>query len=408
MPLPKTDEDIKAGWGPKQWTFHKWALENSQAIQDTLKLDAEWDALDKLIARRWPNQKDQDEYYAWSRQWNGRFMLRLCYKWTTQDFINQVLSTNFLNAKESIDLWWAMDMYNLPFIPLGHAKFADVESFYAFEPSARCITPHRNESAPSVMGKQILAMDVRFQEASTESIASGSSGTDDSSSNCSNASSTFSKPEKPGHRFCASTDSLHQPHDPVELARNEIDPDHFVFAQLGMLYVFGGDYNSARIRDSDVFNEGTWWRNGLVVVVRLDHKGRCGAVYVLYDPKSDIKADNDSDDDSCEDSDDDYYEDSDEEELAPEAERHTPGRLNPDCKEGFLLAKVANNLNELGQMNKEFQFLPITSVESLIHRAQLLEHGEGGRIISPAFTMDHEKDESHKPLRPSIHRQHIL
>ncbi|KAK2476960.1 hypothetical protein H9L39_12184 [Fusarium oxysporum f. sp. albedinis] len=69
-----------------------------------------------------------------------------------------------------------------------------------------------------------------------------------------------------------------------------------------------------------------------------------GAVYVLYHPNSSIEVEDHSDG----------------EELAPEAKDHFPGRLHPRCNEGFLLAKIADNLKELGNFNKEFRFLPIT------------------------------------------------
>ncbi|KAH7222923.1 hypothetical protein BKA60DRAFT_668814 [Fusarium oxysporum] len=263
-----------------------------------------------------------------------------------------------------------MDTYNLSSIPIGHAKFGGVESYYAFRPAHNFLKPDRNESGPSVLGTSILAMTVKFTKPRTQSIASASSGAFDSSSSGPKASSIFSRPEKPAPRTRASTGSGEQA-DPVEVARNEVDPNHFVFAQLGLLYVYGGDYEYAKGWGIDVLKQGPWWRNDLVVVVRLDHKGNHGAVYVLYHPNSSIEVEDHSDG----------------EELAPEAKDHVPGRLHPRCNEGFLLAKIADNLKELGEFNKEFRFLPITKTASMIHGAQLLEDNEHGLTIGPALAM---------------------
>ncbi|WKT49238.1 hypothetical protein QSH57_014168 [Fusarium oxysporum f. sp. vasinfectum] len=248
----------------------------------------------------------------------------MSYKWSPQEFIDK-----------------AMDTYNLSSIPIGHAKFGGVESYNAFRPAHNFLKPDRNESGPSVLGTSILAMTVKF-----------------------------TKPQKPAPRTRASTGSGEQA-DPVEVARNEVDPNHFVFAQLGLLYVYGGDYEYAKGWGIDVLKQGPWWRNDLVVVVRLDHKGNHGAVYVLYHPNSSIEVEDHSDG----------------EELAPEAKDHVPGRLHPRCNEGFLLAKIADNLKELGEFNKEFRFLPITKTASMIHGAQLLEDNEHGLTIGPALAM---------------------
>ncbi|KAF5596603.1 hypothetical protein FPCIR_3951 [Fusarium pseudocircinatum] len=370
MPLPDTDERIQARWGPRERLFHQWCLDNSKAIQDTLKFEAKWNAFDLLLQRRWPRKQDREAYYAWSREWNGRHMLRMSYRMTPREFLDKVLLTNFLDTEESVNLWWAMDTYNLPSIPLGYANFGGVGSYYVFEPAHRCIKPDRNETGPSVMGKHILAMTVRLMDSHAGSETSSSSGTQASSSSRSRASSVFSRPEKPQHKSRASTGSAQQA-NPVTQARNEIDPNNFVFAQLGILYVFGGDGQAARRLGPKVLSQGPWWRNDLRVVVRLDSKGKPGAVYVLYHPNSSIEVEDDSDD----------------VELAPEAEYHVPGRLHPRCNEGFTLAKVANSLKELGEFNKEFRFLPITTFTSVIHRAQILEHRERGLTISPALAM---------------------
>ncbi|KAI1019266.1 hypothetical protein LB503_009270 [Fusarium chuoi] len=367
MPLPDTDEMIQARWGPRERQFHKWSLDNSKAILDTLAWEAKWNAFDLLLQRRWPSKQDREAYHAWSREWNGRHIRRMSYRMTPREFLDKVLLTNFLDTEESVNLWWAMDTYNLPSVPLGYARFGGVESYYAFEPAARCIQPDRNETGPSVMGKHILAMTVRLVDSETGSTTSG---TLDSSSSRSRASSVFSRPEKPQHKTRASTGSAQQA-DPITQARNEIDPNNFVFAQLGMLYVFGGDGKAARKRGPQVLSQGPWWRNDLRVVVRLDGKGNPGAVYVLYHPNSSTGVEDDPDD----------------VELVPEAEGHIPGRLHPRCNEGFMLAKVANSVKDLGEFNKEFRFLPITIFPGVIHRAQILEHSELGLNIAPALAM---------------------
>ncbi|TVY63054.1 hypothetical protein Focb16_v015136 [Fusarium oxysporum f. sp. cubense] len=311
MPLPDTDEMIQARWGKRQWNFYNWANDNAKALQDTLKLDAEWNALDLLLQKRWPRKKDREDYYAWSREWNGRFMLRMSYKWSPQEFIDKVLATNFFEAEGSVDLWWAMDTYNLSSIPIGHAKFGGVESYYAFRPAHNFLKLDRNESGPSVLGTSILAMTVKF-----------------------------TKP--PALKLGLFSQDLKSQHPVLVL---QLAPEN----------------RQILLR----------WRNDLVVVVRLDHKGNHGAVYVLYHPNSSIEVEDHSDG----------------EELAPEAKDHVPGRLHPRCNEGFLLAKIADNFKELGKFNKEFRFLPITKTASKIHCAQLFGNNEHGLTIGPALAM---------------------
>ncbi|KAG5799021.1 hypothetical protein H9Q69_001962 [Fusarium xylarioides] len=374
MPLPDTDEMIQARWGSKQWNFYNWETNNAKTIEDTLKPGSDWDALSKLISAAWPNEKDREEYEAWAHKWHGRFSLRMAYQWSPEEFIDTVLATDFLEAAEYQlhDLWWAMDTYNLPWIPIGHAKFGGVESYYAFEPAHRFLEPDCNESGPSVLGTDILAMNVKFDKVRTLSVSGGSPETSAFSLSALKMPSDLTKPEKPNIRPRALTGPEQQP-DPVELARKEIDPNHFVFAQLGLLYVYGGDYDHAKGGGIDVLQQGRWWRNDLVVVVRLDKKGNQGAVYVIYHANSSVEKD---------------YNDG--EELAPEAKDHVAGRLHPRCNEGFSLAKIANSFHELGRFDKEFRFLPITKTTCVIHHAQFLEHNEDELTIGPALALPAE------------------
>ncbi|KAF5715761.1 hypothetical protein FMUND_6678 [Fusarium mundagurra] len=345
MPLPDTDEMIQARWGSKQWSFYNWETNNAKTIEDTLKPGSDWDALSKLISAAWPNEKDREEYEAWAHKWHGRFSLRMAYQWSPEEFIDTVLATNFLEAAEYQlhELWWAMDTYNLPWIPIGHAKFGGVESYYAFQPAHRFLEPDCNESGPSILGPNILAMNVKFDKARTLSVSGGSPEASGFSLSTPKMPSGVTKPEKPNIRPRALTGPEQLP-DPVELARKEIDPNHFVFAQLGLLYVYGGDYDHAK-----------------------------GAVYVIYHANSSVEKDYD-----------------DGEELAPEAKDHVAGRLHPRCNEGFSLAKIANSFHELGNFDKEFRFLPITKTTSVIHHAQFLEHNEGELTIGPALALPAE------------------
>ncbi|KAF5657299.1 hypothetical protein FCIRC_13311 [Fusarium circinatum] len=351
MPKPDTDEMIQASWGSKQWSFYNWECENAQAIEDTLRPGSDYDALSKFIAAAWPDEKDHEEYEAWSDEWHGRFFRRMLYPWSAKDFIDTVIATNFLEAAVSQlhELWWAIDTNKLSWIPIGHAEFGGVESYYAFEPAHRFLEPDFKQTGPSILGTDILSMTVKCPP--------------------------ISKPEKPNPRPRALTGIEQQP-DPVELARNEIDPNHFVFAQIGLLYVYGKDYDHAKGCGIDVLMDGPWWRNDLVVVVRLDNKGNQGAVYVIWHANSSVEKDHD---------DGEYYDDG--EPLAPEAKDHVPGRLHPRCNEGFSLAKIANSVHELGQFDKEFRFIPITNTTSVIHHVQFLEHDEQWITIEPALAL---------------------
>ncbi|KAF5643242.1 hypothetical protein F52700_2958 [Fusarium sp. NRRL 52700] len=367
MTRPETDEMIQARWGSKQWSFYNWECENAQAIEDTMQPGSDWDALSKFVSAAWPDEKDREEYEAWAHKWHGRVFLRLAWPWSAKDFVDAVLATNFLEAAMSPlhELWWDMDTCNLSSVPIGHAKFGGVESYYAFDPAHRFLEPDFKQSGPFIVDTDVLSMNVKFGKARTLSVSSGSLETTHGGPKM---SSNLSKPEKPNPRPRALTGPEQKP-DPVELARNEIDPNHFVFAELGLLYVYGKDYDHAKGCGNDVLMEGPWWGNGLVVVVRIDNKGNQGAVYVIWHANSIVERDYD-----------------DGEGLLPEAKDHVPGRLHPRCNEGFSLAKIANSVHELGQFDKEFRFLPITKTTSVIHCTKFVERDEG-ITIEPALAL---------------------
>jgi hypothetical protein len=97
MPLPKTDEEIMAGWPAQEWEFHNWEEKNSREILDTQNRDAEWDAHSKLIRQAWQDPNDREKYLEWSHNWHGRIFVRNKYVINTEDFIEMISQANFLD-----------------------------------------------------------------------------------------------------------------------------------------------------------------------------------------------------------------------------------------------------------------------------------------------------------------------
>jgi hypothetical protein len=226
-----------------------------------------------------------------------------------------------------------MDAYNISFIPLGRSNFGNVPTYYAFRPTGRFLQPDINIDGPGTTSIHILALNLTDVRSQTVSEIGDTSST---------VLSKSSTPTVTGET-------------PTDKARGEIDPNHFVFAQLGALYVFAEKCEDDKVYDQSTLNEGRWWSNGFAVVVRLSEKGVPGAVYTLYNHGKQIEYTEDDEEDDCDES--------------PEAAGHIPGYLHPRCTEGFKFAKVADSVEALGDHTKRFTFIPITQNENQIVRA---------------------------------------
>ncbi|SPJ76303.1 uncharacterized protein FTOL_06034 [Fusarium torulosum] len=239
----------------------------------------------------------------------------------------------------------------MPFIPLGRSNFGNVPTYYAFKPSGRFLQPDSEIDGPGTTSNHILALNLPNVRPRSVSEASDSSKPFSSESSTSTVPSVFLAPTNLPRPRASIVEN------PTEKARGEIDPNHFVFAQLGVLHVFGGKYDEDKADDLSIINEGPWWSNGFGVVVRLSEKGVPGAVYALYNHCKQTKSTDDDDDDDVE--------------YSPEAAGHIPGYLHPRCTEGFKFAKIADSVEALGDHKRRFSFIPLAQNDIQIVRARM-------------------------------------
>ncbi|KAM0194188.1 hypothetical protein ACHAPA_005131 [Fusarium lateritium] len=374
MPMPKSDDEIRRGWGPLERSFEKWYKDNDKAIGATRRLGAKLGAFETLWSQSYPKEH-AEAFDKWCDEWLGRHFERMTCRVHPREFIQTVKDTNFTDINSFSNLFWQMDVYNLPFIALGRSNFGNVPTYYIFKPTGRALQPDVETNGPGITSDHILALNLPDMRPRSVSEANDPSNNPFSSeSGGSSVPSVFPAPLKPSQPRVATVGN------PTEKARGEIDPNHFVFAQLGALHVFGGRYDENKADDLSAINEGPWWSNGFVVIVRLSEKGVPGAVYVLYNAyKGTEPADDDEEDEEDEDFDGhpvhESYKDEEDDDIehSPEAAGHIPGYLHPRSTEGFRFAKIADSVEELGDHKRRFSFIPITQEDTQIVRARLLQ-----------------------------------
>ncbi|KAM0556083.1 hypothetical protein ACHAPJ_006071 [Fusarium lateritium] len=396
MPPPKTDEEIQASWGPLQWEFLKWNDENDEEIQATMRQGAEWFAYSKMIQRKWPDPQDREAFNEWSEEWFGRHTTRMSYQMSSREFLDMVSQTNFLDDEKTGMLYWTIEMHDVPFVTLCESNFGGVLTCYCFKPLAQYLEPNYKDSGQGqrqeITDKGSLSMDLNPDVPVVPGRHSVNSSGDSSShshpasvlfnydpeptSPASPASSTMSPDSRitsrqpfifsassldsrrasnfSTHAPTASVDTLRQMDKSQEQPRittetlQSPDPNSFnpfVFAQLGALFVFGGDWEQARQSGCDAINEGPWLQNGYCVVVRINEKGEPGAVYAIYNHAEDKDAAQVSDD---------FHES----ELIYD---HVPGFLHPECNKFALVLKIADSLDDLGSYDRRLDFTVISS-----------------------------------------------
>lgn len=160
MPVPESDEEIMASWSPQEWGFHDWEERNSEKILDTQSRDAEWDAHSKLIKHAWPDPDDRRKYLEWSHTWNGRIFVRKKYIMNTEDYVEMISQTDFLDMDKVDTLSLNISIYQDPFVAIGETNFGHVFSGYAFTPMTDSLEPKYPDSDSDVLGNMILALNI--------------------------------------------------------------------------------------------------------------------------------------------------------------------------------------------------------------------------------------------------------
>ncbi|KAF4495718.1 hypothetical protein FAGAP_8137 [Fusarium agapanthi] len=127
MQRPKTDQEIQQGWGNLQWRFMNWFNTNTEAIHQYSMSGADYDALSQLVAKAFPEKEHQKAFRVWSDEWLSRHTQRMTYRMKPEEFIDQVMATNLLDAQSTSDLLKTIALYNTPWVPIGRARYGGVE-----------------------------------------------------------------------------------------------------------------------------------------------------------------------------------------------------------------------------------------------------------------------------------------
>ncbi|KAF5570473.1 hypothetical protein FPHYL_1229 [Fusarium phyllophilum] len=441
MPFPKTEKEIMAGWSPREWEFHDWEEKNRENISDTSRPGAELKDLGKLLKEAWPNPDDRQKYLAWSFKWSGRFHDRMTYFISTEDFIEIVSQANLLDIDKVEELSRNIQVYPKPFVAIGEAKSGGVFAGYAFTPMVDFLEPKCTDSGPDVVSNMILAMNIhiphsspssRVSSSSTKSLDAGSGpslSVSTTTLSYSFSTSASSQPDSPllidssditrastpdpamsnenlqalrdvglgvNNGLSSVSNTLRRkksylrttiplamkPVDTSVSATGEHDPHMFVFAQLGLLWSYTGDWEKVRDGNPNDDKERKWKPSGFAVVVRLSPKGKPGEVYIIHHPDPIPKLKKFEDD------------------LAGKRKSHkkkkktskrglflkhyVPRHPHPMSNSSFWIAKIADSIQDMGSYQREFEFDVVSSEESQIVNAKTWNYGLDGPTLIPA------------------------
>ncbi|KAF5646667.1 uncharacterized protein FTJAE_1957 [Fusarium tjaetaba] len=388
MPLPKTDEEIKASWSHQEWEFYAWEEKNKEKILDTLSRDAAWDAHSKFMKQAWPDPEGRREYFEWAHAWNGRMFVRNKYAMNTEDYIEMISQANYLDTDKVERVSRAICAYPKDFVAIGETTFGRVFSGYAFTPITDFLEPKYPDSDSDVLGSMILALSIHVPH--SPPLSPGSSvhpfNTDS---------------EKGGHLIAAIPSAVEKTHAHVS-ATCESGPQDFVFVQLGLLWTFTGDWEKVRDGNPNDDKRGEWNPTGFAVVARLGPNGKPGAIYVIHhpDPEPKLKKFGDElDEDSDEDLDEDFDGGLVEHQKSHKNEQKTskqgiflehyiPRHPHPKSNSSFWIAKIANSIQDMGSYKRKFEFDVISSEEPQIVNAKIWTCGLDGPPLTPVREPD--------------------
>ncbi|KAF9776473.1 hypothetical protein IL306_005329 [Fusarium sp. DS 682] len=256
-------------------------------------------------------------------------------------------------------------IYDMPWVPIGTSNYGGFETYYALRPKTNLLQPDRKEEDSDVVGYHILTMPLEPKSRSVSDLPIGSLAISSSSSG-----DTPSHDSESGSSCgCDSTTQ-------GGAKQSSSDEKYLIFAQIGALYVFGGDYTAAAEKGFSLINQGPWWRNGFIVVIKLSNKGEAGGVYIVYNDAP-VKEEEEEE----EDYNDTAVDPEDLEDDSPDAQGHKLGRLHPKCKEEFIVAKIADSMDRLGDLNERFVFDPIAHDKRPLISTKIVDDNKLGRFI---------------------------
>ncbi|KAK3375873.1 hypothetical protein B0T24DRAFT_698471 [Lasiosphaeria ovina] len=296
MPMPPSDEEALASLTPQEREFYDW-YEANKHIQD---MD-EWR---RTVRNHWKERAM--EFKKWLAMWIDRIFGRESYVVPSSEYGNH------------------------DFFLLGEAKLDGIFTCFGLIPGAFYLTPNMgaDDYTEGILHRSILGINTNIPIDFTPPEDGGGS-----------PSKRRYQQRSSGEGSVRSTDS------------GDIDYGHgFIFAQLGPLYAFTGprDWEEARkaMTYDDIIEMGHWTTTGFGVVTEIDKNGRSGLMYNFYQDNYNVT------------------------DVGPITRTHKPvfdqetmqqlpeiGRLVKGCTTTFTVAKIAENLGQLGA-GKSFKIDP--------------------------------------------------
>ncbi|KAF5974732.1 hypothetical protein FBULB1_7658 [Fusarium bulbicola] len=371
MPRPKTDQEIRETWTPLQRQFEEWYEANKVSIRRCHVPGADYDAFNQLIAKSFPKKEDQETFEVWAEEWLGRHCVRMTYRIKPEEFIDQVMATNFLDAQSTSDLLKTILLYNTPWVPIGRAQYGGVETFYAFIPQVNYLEPDCVEPGSDMLGNYSLTMKLKSKTRAASGLTPASA-----SSSVFNPSTRSISTEEHGFSRPRSSSASNMPPRKEHPDKAPDKDEYLVFAQIGTLHVCSGACKDAVPENMSIITEGLWWSNGFAVVVELNKKGGQEAVYLVY---NDCPLDEEEEEEVY----DEYAGPSevyitDTEGIAAD---HEPGKLHRGCNEKFKVARIADSMARLGDLHTKFVFEEITKYKRPIYSTRIVTDKVLGQSI---------------------------
>ncbi|WAO89093.1 Hypothetical protein NCS54_00647000 [Fusarium falciforme] len=261
-----SDEELIASFTPQEQRFYQWHLETEEQRDYLLALISDPGAYDRFHEEAWPNREEYLAYMQWSRKWLGRHMERMFYRMPDEVFFEQLRSTNLTKEGDLGELCWTLNMCNVPLVVLGEATFDGIFTCYAIRPSSNFLyaSPPLGELTKTrgdLMHENALAINLNV---STDTRGFPAVAVRDV------------------EKEWVMKGGIEVP-DSVDIHPDEPDgKTNFVFAQLGELCTYVGDWETERTKSLDDIVGGTWQLTGFGVVAEISSKGLPKALWAIY------------------------------------------------------------------------------------------------------------------------------
>ncbi|KAI8313378.1 hypothetical protein K4K61_008207 [Colletotrichum sp. SAR11_59] len=319
-----------------------------ESLSKQIDKNRQWNATDvrKLATKIFPDRKVRKEFFAYDAKRSRARVEETTPQLTLEQCMERIKSTNFAQSGPRAEWYWMMEMIFKKFHPIGYATHGGHTTGYGIDPGPVYLLPHGFNPGTQIgqrLHHSLLGINL--------DLTVGLFDTD---------------PGTPIRMITTGSDHVFLPSE-----------TGFVFAQIGSLRVFNGSNGWPKPGQpvSQIYmRDSPWEETKFGVVVRIDHNGNPGAVYVIYnfwEHGKNIEA-NDH--------------------FRPPVRNHKNqvlphvGRLHPDCNPGenFTVAKIANNIAELVPnsetasslllFSREFDFKVVSKEECHIGPAKQIDH----------------------------------